>query len=151
MARHAVIAYGNGCEANPGDLALAVSEAVSNAVLHAYRDTEEGRVRLRAEIEGGDLLVQVADDGVGMKPNPRAAGLGMGLGLIGSLANEANLESSGNGLRVVMRFPGPRQPSRSSSRREFVAPANRSSTKRLVERVLRTPRELPLRRMPFRS
>jgi serine/threonine-protein kinase RsbW len=62
---------------------IVVSDAVTNVVLHAYRDGELGRVRVKASVAVDLLTPVVADDGVGMSPNPDRPGLGVGLALIG--------------------------------------------------------------------
>lgn len=50
------------------DLRLALEELVSNIVRHAYRDRAEHAVRVRLEREGGELRVEVTDDGVPFNP-----------------------------------------------------------------------------------
>lgn len=105
-ARHAVTAYGESVDAAEiPDVAIAVSEAVGNAVVHAYRNGEDGIIRVRAEVEGSDLVVHVADDGVGMVPHPGSPGLRMGLSLIGAVTREVQFDTSARGLGVTMRFP----------------------------------------------
>jgi anti-sigma regulatory factor (Ser/Thr protein kinase) len=51
---------------------LAVSEAVNNAVVHAcrYRDPTAvpARIQVTAVVRGEELLVTVADEGIGMRP-----------------------------------------------------------------------------------
>ena len=53
---------------------LAVTEAVTNAVVHAYRDrdaaAEPGRVRVSMTVDAEGVWLLVADDGVGMYPRP---------------------------------------------------------------------------------
>ena len=50
-----------------GDVKTAVSEAVTNAIVHGYRGGS-GLVRMRAWLyEGGELLVEVADKGCGIE------------------------------------------------------------------------------------
>ena len=62
---------------------LAVSEAVTNVVMHAYVDAESpGEVRLVAALQGGCVIVTVADDGCGMVPRLDSPGLGVGLPFI---------------------------------------------------------------------
>jgi anti-sigma regulatory factor (Ser/Thr protein kinase) len=75
-ARHAVATYAqqHGV-ANVHAVALAVSEAVSNAVVHAYTDAESpGDVEVVAQrhLDNG-LEVVVSDDGHGMHPRPDRA------------------------------------------------------------------------------
>jgi anti-sigma regulatory factor (Ser/Thr protein kinase) len=87
-------------------VALAVSEAATNAVLHAYRDGDEGDVRVVACAEPDRLVVVVRDYGCGMRPRPDSPGLGVGLSAIGHLASAFNVESpEGDGTRLRMHFP----------------------------------------------
>jgi stage II sporulation protein AB (anti-sigma F factor) len=90
----------------PPDVALAVSEAITNAVLHAYRDGDAGDVRVVACAEPSRLVVVVRDYGCGMKPHPDSPGLGLGLAVIGRLAAELNIErpDEGGGTRLRMCF-----------------------------------------------
>jgi anti-sigma regulatory factor (Ser/Thr protein kinase) len=106
-ARHAIEAYARSLGmADVGDVALAVSEAVGNAVAHGYRVHEPGTIELRAELLVPDtLLVVVIDDGDGMSPNPGSSGLGLGLPLMGSLPAGLELERRDpHGTTVRMRF-----------------------------------------------
>jgi anti-sigma regulatory factor (Ser/Thr protein kinase) len=88
------------------DIALAVSEAVTNAVLHAYRDGRPGMMRVVACAEPHRLVVVVRDYGCGMSPHPNSPGLGLGLSVIGRLASELNIErpDEGGGTRLRMSF-----------------------------------------------
>lgn len=65
---------------------LAVSEAVTNAVVHAYRG-RPGAIRVSAEVHSGELRIVVADDGGGMTPRADRPGMGLGLGLISEIAD----------------------------------------------------------------
>src|SRR6187455_2974313 len=84
------------------DIALAVSEAVTNAVLHAYRDGRAGEMRVVACAEPERLVVVVRDYGCGMSPHPNSPGLGLGLSVIGRLATELAIErpDQGGGTRL---------------------------------------------------
>jgi stage II sporulation protein AB (anti-sigma F factor) len=90
----------------PPDIALAVSEAVTNAVLHAYRDGKPGDMRVVACSEPDRLVVVVRDYGCGMSPHPNSPGLGLGLSVIGRLTTELNIErpDEGGGTRLRMSF-----------------------------------------------
>jgi len=82
---------------------LVVSEAVTNAILHAYRDRERGRVEVEASLDDGVLTLVVADHGVGMSPNPDSPGLGLGLSLIERLVEEMHVQSAA-GTRLLLRL-----------------------------------------------
>jgi serine/threonine-protein kinase RsbW len=88
------------------DVALAISEAVTNAVLHAYRNGASGDIRVVACAEPDRLVVVVRDYGCGMSPHPSSPGLGLGLSVIGRLSTEMNVErpDDGGGTRLRMHF-----------------------------------------------
>jgi serine/threonine-protein kinase RsbW len=108
QARHDVTAAVQGLGVNVAAVELAVSEAVSNVVLHAYRDREEGnedgRIHLRVTADGDGVWVVVADDGVGMSPRDDSPGLGLGLRVIASASDELSIIQGEPGTRVHMRF-----------------------------------------------
>ena len=104
VARHAVRKLARAVGSPEQEVALAVSEAVSNAVIHAFRHGKEGSVRVRARRDGGQLLVRVVDNGVGMVPDLNSPGLGVGTSLISRLSDQATFESSDDGTTVTMRF-----------------------------------------------
>jgi len=104
--RRAVVAFAelHGVGNGP-DVALAVSEAITNAVLHAYRHRSGGPVRVVACVESDRLVVVVRDYGCGMSPNPDSPGLGLGLSVIGRLVTELNIERPDDGgTRLRMCF-----------------------------------------------
>jgi anti-sigma regulatory factor (Ser/Thr protein kinase) len=106
-ARAAMVRYGTGCGADRDDVAIGTSEAVANAVKHAYPESEEGSIRVCAARKGDDLVIVVRDEGVGMRPAPANRGLGMGLFLINSVADSVTIETERDrpGVAVSMRFP----------------------------------------------
>ncbi|MGI8461245.1 MAG: ATP-binding protein [Solirubrobacterales bacterium] len=110
VARHAVSDFARERGADADDVALAVSEAVSNAVIHGFRGRSSGLIDIRAVEDGGSLVVSVSDDGVGVKPNPDSPGLGLGLALIGSLTEGIELRRNGHGTTLIMRFPAANRP-----------------------------------------
>lgn len=89
-----------------GDVRLAVSEAVTNAVLHAYRDRDPGEIRVEAVVgPDGCLHVVVEDDGFGPLPRSDSPGIGLGLPTIASVADAVELSAgSAAGARLQMRF-----------------------------------------------
>jgi serine/threonine-protein kinase RsbW len=75
-------------------VALAVSEAMTNVVLHAYRDSEVGDMRVVACDEPDRLVVVVRDYGDGMRPRTDSPGLGMGLPLITQMTDDLQIEAA---------------------------------------------------------
>src|SRR5437868_4006989 len=86
------------------DVRLASSEALTNAVLHAYRG-EEGMVHVTAALVSNDLWVLIADDGYGLGPQAQTPGLGLGLGLIAQLTDYLAIgPRTSGGTEVRMRL-----------------------------------------------
>lgn len=84
---------------------LCVSEAVTNVVMHAYRDDRTGEVELEARRPNGYLCLYVRDEGCGMSTRADSPGLGLGLPLITQTAAEVDVRTpSGGGTELVMRF-----------------------------------------------
>lgn len=105
-ARETLATFGADAGADPADVELAVAEAVANAVLHAFPGARSGTVTLRATVTGDTLVVQVTDDGSGMRPNPEGGGLGLGLALIGRLTASFSVsEPEHGGTSLRMSFP----------------------------------------------
>jgi serine/threonine-protein kinase RsbW/stage II sporulation protein AB (anti-sigma F factor) len=108
-ARRAAIAYARE-HAVPADrldaIALAVSEATTNVVLHAYRDRPDpGTFRLELDLEGDSLLIDVRDDGLGMGPRDDSPGLGFGLPIIANVTDAyALVPTDDGGTWLSMRF-----------------------------------------------
>jgi anti-sigma regulatory factor (Ser/Thr protein kinase) len=96
------------------DMRLAVTEACTNIVRHAYPDCE-GPIEIVVRTSGDILEVVVADAGRGIGASPDTAGPGLGLGLIAALADSLEIERTGSaGSRLVMGFPRSRAASRMS-------------------------------------
>jgi anti-sigma regulatory factor (Ser/Thr protein kinase) len=89
------------------DVRLAVSEAATNAVVHAYRGRGEGALALRACAGDGELHIVVADTGVGLAPRPDSPGLGLGMPLIATVTSRFQIVSNDAGTEVHMAFPLP--------------------------------------------
>lgn len=92
------------------DLKLALTEATSNSVRHAYGEGE-GHVEISFELEEDRLIVEVSDDGAGFEPE--GAGRngdaetdeltegGLGIAIIRSIADELEIGSApGGGSRL---------------------------------------------------
>jgi stage II sporulation protein AB (anti-sigma F factor) len=112
VARHAVRDFLHSLGADPrafSDVLLALSEIVTNAVVHGYRGGE-GVVRVEAEHSDAQLVLSVADQGGGMAPRHDSPGLGLGLPLVGRIATRVDITAPvGGGTLVSMFFSlGPR-------------------------------------------
>ena len=104
VARNALAKLAERVGAQVDDVKIAVSEAVGNAVVHAYRGGETGTIRVTGRYQRGRLLVTVADDGIGMTPNPGNPGLRVGIPLITKLCDDVRFTSSDEGTVVSMSF-----------------------------------------------
>jgi stage II sporulation protein AB (anti-sigma F factor) len=74
VARNAVATFASQADftlADIDEIRLAVSEAVTNAVVHAYPG-RTGWVRVTARLSEGQLQVEVEDAGIGIADVPRA-------------------------------------------------------------------------------
>jgi stage II sporulation protein AB (anti-sigma F factor) len=108
QARRDVVALAERDGASEEDLErirLAISEAVSNAVIHAYDDEPERLIHLTAAAIEGELTVLVADDGCGLGFAPESKGLGLGLAVITQLCDSLTVMTrSFGGTQIEMRF-----------------------------------------------
>lgn len=93
VVRHAIGGLGEALDLDPqtlSDVKLAVTEACTNVVVHAY-DGSDGPMQVAAEIEPEQLTVVVRDEGRGISPRPESPGLGLGLPLIATLTEALEL------------------------------------------------------------
>ena len=93
--------------ADPNAVALAVSEAVTNAIVHAYVDAPEpGEIEVIAQRVADDCLeILVCDEGRGMLPRRDSPGVGLGLPLVATLAESFEVQvRAGGGTQVRMEF-----------------------------------------------
>jgi serine/threonine-protein kinase RsbW len=108
-ARHAALAFAREHEV-PAErldaIALAVSEAATNVVMHAYRDRQDpGAFTLGLDLDEGSLLIDVRDDGMGMRPRIDSPGLGLGLPIIAHVSDGFAVgPTEGGGTWMSMRF-----------------------------------------------
>ncbi|MHB8657397.1 MAG: ATP-binding protein [Solirubrobacteraceae bacterium] len=83
---------------------LAVSEAVTNAVVHGGGASEHA-IELTMAMAGGELWVLVADRGCGFQTPPQRPGLGWGLPVIALETERFEIaERAEGGTEVRMRF-----------------------------------------------
>jgi serine/threonine-protein kinase RsbW len=96
------------------DIKIAVSEACTNAVQHAYPDRDDGRIEISYLMHKDKLEIIVKDHGKGFDPKNASSfktneghvnkfGLGLGITFIKTLMDEATVDSSaGKGTTVTM-------------------------------------------------
>lgn len=95
------------------DIKTAVSEAVTNCVVHAYPTAVKGDVILRCELEDDLVTITVVDKGVGIKDvekarepfytsKPSAERSGMGFTVMESFMDDVQVISNSFGTRVRM-------------------------------------------------
>jgi anti-sigma regulatory factor (Ser/Thr protein kinase) len=87
------------------DLRLAVTEACTNVVRHAYPPNEPGPVEIAIEPLEEYVSVTVSDHGRGIGTSSDTTGPGLGLPLIAAIADDVDLQPvPGGGSRVAMTF-----------------------------------------------
>ena len=85
------------------DIKTAVSEAVTNCIIHAY-ENRQGIIKINAQLKGNEIIIQISDNGKGIeniemakqplytsKPNLERSG--MGFTIMESFMDELNVES----------------------------------------------------------
>ncbi len=90
------------------DVKLAVTEACTNVVRHAYQGAE-GPLEVKVEPKSGSLTVVVTDHGTGIRPNPASDGAGLGLPLIAALSSQLEIgdgEEAGSCIRMSFSAAG---------------------------------------------
>lgn len=112
VVRHAFGGLGDALDVDDqvlADVKLAVTEACTNVVVHAYPGGE-GPMEIAASVRDERLSIVVRDDGRGMLPRPNSPGLGLGLPLIATLAESLELgrgEDDRTEVRMTFRLlPG---------------------------------------------
>lgn len=89
--------------AKVSDIVLAVAEAATNAIEHAYRGMTAGRVTVDVRAAGRDVLITISDSGSWQPPAPDSGRRGRGIRLIRALTDEAEISSDTSGTVVTMR------------------------------------------------
>jgi serine/threonine-protein kinase RsbW len=93
-----------------GDLKLALTEACTNSVRHAYHEGREGVVEIRYELLSDRLVVEVLDDGKGFDTDAQAEledGLsegGLGIAIIRALSDELEIGDRPDGHGSRLKF-----------------------------------------------
>ena len=91
------------------DLKLALTEACSNSVRHAYPEGG-GSVQIVYDLQPDRLVIEVADDGEGFDPHARGdeqselSEGGLGIAIIRSIADELEITARADGRGSRLRF-----------------------------------------------
>lgn len=96
---------------HPMDVALAVSEACTNVVMHAYGDRAPGPVRLTGYVDRDHVYLEIADEGDGFAARRDSPGLGFGITLISRVADYVEITARAPaGTLVTMGFARATEP-----------------------------------------
>jgi serine/threonine-protein kinase RsbW len=92
------------------DLKLALTEAASNSVRHAYGDKDVGVVEISYELYPDRLVIEVTDEGEGFDPaqaechpDELSEG-GLGIAIIRAIADEVEIGAQPGGKGSRLRF-----------------------------------------------
>ena len=77
------------------DIKTAVSEAVTNCIVHGY-EGREGKISLKCELNDNELTIEVHDDGVGIDD------IGMGFSFMEAFMDELHVKSGKHSGTTVM-------------------------------------------------
>jgi serine/threonine-protein kinase RsbW len=85
------------------NIALAVTEACANAVLHAYPDNT-GELTVTAHTDDHHLIIHISDHGIGIHHANGTNRPGLGVPLMHALAN-THITTNGHGTTTKLSFP----------------------------------------------
>jgi serine/threonine-protein kinase RsbW len=92
------------------DLKLALTEATSNSVRHAYADSDVGVVQISYELLPDRLVIEVTDEGEGFDPEAPDESAdelsegGLGIAIIRAIADEVEIGTQPDGTGSRLRF-----------------------------------------------
>jgi serine/threonine-protein kinase RsbW len=108
VIRHVLGAFAEALRLPDGqveDMRLAVTEACTNVVRHAYDGNEPGPIDIVIRPDTDRMELIVSDEGRGIGPSPDPAGPGLGLPLIAALADSVEIgHGPSRGSRLAMSF-----------------------------------------------
>jgi serine/threonine-protein kinase RsbW len=107
VVRHVLGAFAESLHLPPNvvdDMRLAVTEACTNVVRHAYDGGDPGPLEIIIRPAGEMIDVIVSDRGRGLAPSPDQAGPGLGMSLIATLAHKLEVQQAEAGSRLAMSF-----------------------------------------------
>ncbi|ACD51891.1 anti-sigma F factor [Clostridium botulinum] len=78
------------------DVKTAVSEAVTNSIIHGYENKEDGIIKIEVEICDGEVTIEITDNGKGIEDIPKV--------MEPLYTSRPDLERSGMGFTVMETF-----------------------------------------------
>jgi anti-sigma regulatory factor (Ser/Thr protein kinase) len=91
-------------DAGIADIVLVVNEAATNCIEHAYRGLDPGPIRVDANLDHGQIIVEIADHGVWQTPTSLPSTRGRGLPIMHAVSASVDVTSSPDGTTVRMTF-----------------------------------------------
>jgi stage II sporulation protein AB (anti-sigma F factor) len=97
------------------DVKMAVSEAVTNSIIHGYQGREDGIILISCSYEGKEIEIEIVDHGVGIEDIEKAKQplytslqederAGLGFTIMESMMNEMTITSEvGGGTKIIMK------------------------------------------------
>lgn len=96
------------------DVKTAVSEAVTNAIIHGYKDDKQGIVEIKSELNKNEITIVIIDYGCGIEnieqareplytSRPDLERSGMGFTVMETFMDNVEIESSNSGTRIRMK------------------------------------------------
>lgn len=86
------------------DLLIAVGEATTNVVRHAYRNVEPGDLEVRMALDTSSIDVEITDWGNWLEPHDESDGhLGIGIEMIRKISDGLDIDAGPDGTRLSFR------------------------------------------------
>lgn len=96
------------------DIKTAVSEAVTNSIIHGYKDKKDGIVEITAELNKNEITIIIVDHGCGIDDieqareplytsRPDLERSGMGFTVMETFMDNVEIESSKTGTKIRMK------------------------------------------------
>jgi serine/threonine-protein kinase RsbW len=108
MARHAVLdalaAAGFPDSDFQSRVALALTEATSNVVRHAYPQVENEHMEVVINQTAGAVVIAITDHGAGMDTRSELPGMGLGLAIMRTQTTNLEIASNTSGTIVTLHF-----------------------------------------------
>jgi anti-sigma regulatory factor (Ser/Thr protein kinase) len=95
-------------ENSSADIVLVVNEACTNCIEHAYRNADPGLLRVEADVEGGRIVIDIADSGVWKPPPRHSSTRGRGVPIMHAVSEQVEVDHTPTGTTVRLTFDADR-------------------------------------------